>query len=122
MALRVAIFEDDKDLADVLKEAMDHSGYDVRNLYSLKTDQWSDCDIVLADFRNNIVLFKDIVTTMSKFNIPVLAISGAETGFSPQLVKPFTLEELEAKILKVVHDRNGNEHGITSGLLRKFGF
>lgn len=122
MALTVVIFEDDKELADLLKEMMDMKGYDVHNLYSLKKKEWLDADIVLADYRNKIVSFQDVVKAMSQDSIPVLAISGMETGFSPQLVKPFTIEELESKILKVINDNGGAREKRSGGFLRKLGF
>ncbi len=121
MALRVAIFEDDKDLADLLKEIMDQKGYDVVTLYSLKKSDWPDLDIVLADFRNKLVAFQDIVKSMKEVGIPVIAISGADTGFSPELIKPFSIDELESKILETISANGPRKKGIGSVLMRKFG-
>ena len=121
MALRVAIFEDDKDLADLLKEIMDQKGYDVVTLYSLKKSDWPDLDIVLADFRNKLVAFQDIVKSMKEVGIPVIAMSGADTGFSPELIKPFSIDELESKILETISANGPRKKGIGSVLMRKFG-
>jgi DNA-binding NtrC family response regulator len=102
MALRVTIFEDDKDLADVLKEHMDATGFQVENVYSLDAASWDETDIVLADFRNKIVQFDDVRIKCAELNVPLLAISGMETGFVPERVKPFTIEELQSSILEAI--------------------
>lgn len=100
MSLKIAIFEDDKDLADILKAIMETHSFSVDSYYSLKSPSWEQADLVLGDFRNKIVDFEELVEECKKFHIPIIAISGAETGFTPQLLKPFTIEELEAAILK----------------------
>lgn len=99
MSLKVAIFEDDKDVADLLTEMMQSRDFEVNSYYSLKDSGWNSCDIVLGDFRNKIVPFKSLQGECLKKNIPIIAISGAETDFVPQLIKPFSIEDLQAIIL-----------------------
>jgi DNA-binding NtrC family response regulator len=99
MSLKVAIFEDDKDVADLLKEMMERKDYVVTNFYSLKDAAWKDCDVVLGDYRNSIVSFKAIEKECLKDSIPLIAISGEETQYLPQLIKPFSIEELQSVIL-----------------------
>ena len=100
MSLKVAIFEDDKDLADLLKEMMEEKDFVVTNFYSMKDSAWLKSDVVLADFRNQIVPFAAVVADCQKNGIPVIAISGGETGFKPQVLKPFSIEEMQAVILE----------------------
>ena len=99
MSLRVAIFEDDKDLADILKMRMESSNFTVTEVFSLKEMYWDTTDIVLGDFRNKIVPFAELSKECKKNSIPLIAISGAETNHKPQLLKPFTIEELQAIII-----------------------
>lgn len=99
MSLKVAIFEDDKDVADLLKEMMEMKDFSVANYYNLKDKHWTECDIILGDYRNKIVPFEALKLECHKKGIPLIAISGADTEFSPQLIKPFSIEELQAIIL-----------------------
>lgn len=99
MSLKVAIFEDDKDVADLLKEMMEMKDFTVTSYYNLKDKQWGDCDVILGDYRNKIVSFDSLKLECHKKGIPLIAISGADTEFSPQLIKPFSIEELQAIIL-----------------------
>jgi len=100
MSIQVAIFEDDKDLAEILQERMQLRKFEVASYFNLKDSAWLKSDIVLGDFRNKMVSFETLSNECRKNGIPIIAISGAETGFQPQLLKPFTIEELEAVILK----------------------
>ncbi len=100
MSLRVAIFEDDKDLADILKITMEEKDYIVDSYYSLKDDKWRQSDIVLGDFRNEIINFNDLKIECQKVNIPLIAISGMATAYRPQVLKPFLLEDIQVSILQ----------------------
>jgi len=100
MSLNVAIFEDDRDLADILKLRMETNNFQVLNFYDLKSVSWDTIDIVLGDFRNKIVAFKDLANECKKNEVPLIAISGYETTHKPQLLKPFTIEELQDIIVK----------------------
>jgi hypothetical protein len=102
MSMKVAIFEDDKDLADTLKEFMDNAGFEVNNFYRLDARDWDLCDVVLGDYRNTIVPFGDLRRECVELNIPLLAISGAETEYRPQLLKPFTIDEVQSGILEAI--------------------
>jgi DNA-binding NtrC family response regulator len=102
MALSVAIFEDDHDIADLLKERLETLGFEVETHYSLETGSWQEADVVLADFRNRIVPFRSLLVECQEREIPVIAISGAETSYQPQLLKPFTMEDLQSLILKTL--------------------
>lgn len=102
MSLKVAIFEDDRDVADLLTEMLQTKDFQVSCHYNLN-DDWQSCDVILADYRNKIVSFKSIQSESHKKNIPLIAISGAETQYSPQLLKPFSLESLQAVILDTLN-------------------
>lgn len=99
MGLKVAIFEDDKDVADLLKEMMETRDFQVNTYYSLKDISWNSNDVVLGDYRNKIVSFSSLQDECAKKNIPLVAISGTDTEYTPQLIKPFSIEELQAVIL-----------------------
>lgn len=102
MSLKVAIFEDDMDVADLLKEMMETKDFDVVTFYNLKDMNWQNCDIVLGDYRNKIVAFKTLQLECSKRNIPLVAISGADTDYIPQLLKPFSIEDLQTAVLETL--------------------
>lgn len=108
MSIQVAIFEDDKDLAEILEERMQLRKFEVASYFNLKDSAWLKSDIVLGDFRNKMVSFQTLSAECKKNGIPIIAISGAETGFEPQLIKPFTIEELEAVILKEMMNASMN--------------
>lgn len=109
MSITVAIFEDDKDLADILQERMELRKFKVLSCYNLNESAWKKSDIVLGDFRNKIVSFSPLAQECKKLGIPIIAISGADTGFTPELLKPFTIEELEAAILKEMMNSGKSE-------------
>lgn len=115
MSVKVAIFEDDKDVAELLMEMMESKDFSVQPFYNLKDIGWQSCDVILGDFRNKIVAFKTLQSECSKRNIPLVAISGADTDYSPQLIKPFSLEVLQATILEALKknkiERTVVEHG-----------
>lgn len=109
MSLKVAIFEDDIDVAELLKEMLESKDFTVTNFYNLKDIGWENSDIVLGDFKNKIVSFKSVQSECSKRNIPLIAISGADTDYVPQLIKPFSIEDLHATVLETLmkHKRGG---------------
>ncbi len=127
MSLKVAIFEDDMDVADLLKEMMETKDFDVVTFYNLKDMNWQNCDIVLGDYRNKIVAFKTLQSECSKRNIPLVAISGADTDYIPQLLKPFSIEDLQSTVLETLVNfkRNIRKHheamseNVISSLFRK---
>lgn len=98
MSIKVAVFEDDKDVAELLAETMEGPDFSVIPFYSLKDIGWQTCDVILGDYRNKIVAFKTLQSECLKRNIPLVAISGAETDYTPQLIKPFSPEELQTTI------------------------
>jgi DNA-binding response OmpR family regulator len=100
MGLKVGIFEDDKELADFLKELLEENGFSVSLHYGLKENSWRNSDVVLGDFRNEIVNFETLRVSCVQLGIPLIAISGAETTYTPQLLKPFTIAEMQAAILQ----------------------
>ena len=99
MGLKVVIFEDDKDVADIIKEMMEKNHFEVVNCYNISKKDWHDADVVLGDYRNKIVPFNLLKTECYNRNIPLIAISGYETDFRPQLLKPFHIEEVQAMIM-----------------------
>lgn len=100
MGLKVGIFEDDKELADFLKELLEENGFSVNLHYGLKEEAWKSSDVVLGDFRNQIVNFETLRLSCVQSGIPLIAISGAETTYTPQLIKPFSMAEMQAAILQ----------------------
>lgn len=102
MSVKVAIFEDDKDVADLLMEMMESKDFKVTNFYNLLDVGWQSADIILGDYRNKIVSFKSLQSECGKRKIPLIAISGADTDFTPQLIKPFSIEELQETILQTL--------------------
>ena len=113
MSLKVAIFEDDKDLADALKEMLELNSFEAVTVYSLKEASWRTVDVVVADYRNKIVNFEVLRKACHADGIPVLAISGAETKHRPQLLKPFTTDDLKNGIFQSL------VHAKEIGLVRK---
>jgi DNA-binding response OmpR family regulator len=112
MALKVAIFEDDKDLADDLKNDLNKKGFDVSCIFSLE-DDWLSAEIILADFRNRIVPFEDLKKLCLKNDRPLIAISGAESDHRPQVLKPFTIEQLQNAILSTLMAHNKKKQDVT---------
>lgn len=102
MSVKVAIFEDDKDVAELLMEMMESKDFKVTNFYNLLDVGWQSADIILGDYRNKIVSFKSLQSECGKRKIPLIAISGADTDFTPQLIKPFSIEELQETILRTL--------------------
>lgn len=102
MSMKVAIFEDDKDVAELLMEMMESKDFKVTNFYNLLDVGWQSADIILGDYRNKIVSFKSLQSECGKRKIPLIAISGADTDFTPQLIKPFSMEELQETILQTL--------------------
>ncbi|MCB0368885.1 MAG: hypothetical protein KDD45_05395 [Bdellovibrionales bacterium] len=99
MSLKVAIFEDDTDVAELLVEIMEVKDFTAKTFYSLQDDSsWINSDIILGDYRNCIVSFNELKSECLKHNLPLIAISGAETDYSPQLLKPFSIENLQELI------------------------
>lgn len=103
--VHVAIFEDDEDLAYHFQELLEMLGYTVSIHYSWDSIQnhgWENIGIILADYRNNFVKFKDVLNESKSRDIPMIAISGGDMDYKPCLQKPFTIEEIQAAIEKVL--------------------
>ncbi len=100
--IKIALFEDDDELSELLVDMMRSQGIEVRIYGNLKDDEWHTNDIVLADFRNKFVSFEKIRAESEKKQLPLIAISGDETNFNPQLLKPFTIEELLVLIAETI--------------------
>ncbi len=109
MSARIAIFEDDKDLAVHLKELLESMDYQVTVFLTLKKVPWEDIDVIFGDYRNNLVSFKDLIKISRENDIPLIAISGGDMDYSPSLSKPFLIEEMEALIMKVLQQKNMDE-------------
>lgn len=118
MSLKVGIFEDDKELADFLKILLEKNGFDVKLHYSLKENSWTTMDVILGDFRNKIVEFETLRLSCIQAKVPLIAISGAETTYSPQLIKPFTIDEMQSVILQQMM---ANRQSISKSSNRKVG-
>ncbi|MCX7675450.1 MAG: hypothetical protein N2Z70_06435 [Bdellovibrionaceae bacterium] len=115
MKLCLAIFEDDSELTELLQEMLSEHQYQLVPYLSLKQAEWHKIDLVLADYRNTIVSFAEVVKEAKKHGVPVIAISGAHMDHPIQLEKPFTMEELEGLIYKVLgHNFKPKSAGPTS--------
>ncbi len=108
MPLKVAIFEDDIEIADLLKEMMESKEYTAASYYNFKDKSWIDSDVVLGDFRNNIIPFPTLKQECLKNGIPLIAISGADTTHTPQLLKPFSIEDLQMIIQETLIEYQKN--------------
>lgn len=104
MKLRVAIFEDDQDLLELLTDMLESHRYTVVSLMTLKNVDWNQIDIILGDYRNTIVNFKTLSQEAAKQGVPLIAISGADMEYPHQLAKPFTLDELESLMFRLLKD------------------
>lgn len=123
MALKVAIFEDDKDLADDLKNDLGRKDFSVSLFFSLESKEWLNAEIVLADFRNRLVPFDKIRGLCEKNDRPLIAISGADSNYKPQVLKPFTADQLQRAILSAlaVHKKHQAEKAAkNNGMFKSF--
>ncbi len=100
MSLKIALFEDDKDLADTLRDLMEVNGFQLETFYKIDDPAWRSVDAVVGDFRNKLVSFSLLKKECDAEGIPLVAISGAETGYDPQLLKPFDTEDLKNAIFR----------------------
>lgn len=114
MPLKIAIFEDDLELAELMKEILEHYRFEVSCHFSLAKDAWKSADVVLGDFRNKIVSFQELCENCQDAGIPVIAVSGSETGHSPQVLKPFRIETLKKTILQALIENRGNLSQVSS--------
>jgi hypothetical protein len=104
MAVKIVFFEDDFELGALFKESMDASGFLTVPCVDLHSKELLDADIVIGDYRNEIVAFKALEALCRKNKIPLIAISGGEMDYHPQMLKPFLMEDLQGLIFKVLRD------------------
>ena len=102
MAIKLVIFEDDHDLMDLFREMLSDSGYEVSLSANLTDEALLKADLFLGDYRNRIVPFPEVVSFSKKHGIPLIAISGGDMDYEPQIRKPFHLDELEALIFNTL--------------------
>jgi DNA-binding NtrC family response regulator len=114
MSARIAIFEDDSDLAEHLSQLLEIHGYEVTLLLSLDDIDWRDYDIVFADYGNQIVPFKKVTHECQENEIPLIAISGGPMNYTPSLSKPFLIADMEAMIAKALSQRVVKKESIFS--------
>lgn len=105
MSIKVVIFEDDQEIIEMFKDLLEEADYKVYTCVNIDDPKWKDADVVLGDYRNTIVKFKDVKNFCSKLDIPLIAISGGEMDFDPQLRKPFHFEDLQSMIFQVLKNR-----------------
>ncbi len=104
MAIKVVFFEDDFELGELFKESMDSSGFTTIPCVDLKSPDLLEADIVIGDYRNEIVSFQALKSFCKKNKIPLIAISGGEMDYHPQMRKPFLMEDLQAMIFRVLRE------------------
>lgn len=105
MKLRIAIFEDDQDLLELLQELLESNKYQVNGHLSLKNVNWNEIDIVLGDYRNTLVKFNELKKITHEQGLPLIAISGGDMDYPYQLSKPFTVEELESLMFRLLKEQ-----------------
>jgi len=122
--MRILIIEDERKVADALKEGLGHEGYQVDIAYSgedgfylLSTQSY---DLLLLDLmlpgRDGLEILKTIRKKEMIFPVLVLTardavedrVKGLDSGADDYLVKPFALAELLARI-RVLLRRGRNE-------------
>lgn len=77
---------------------MDSSGFTTIPCVDLKSPDLLEADIVIGDYRNEIVSFQALKSFCKKNGIPLVAISGGDMDYHPQMRKPFLMEDLQAII------------------------
>lgn len=115
MALKVGLFEDDTDLADDLKRDLSAKGFNVSCVFSLESSDWQQNEIILADYRNRLVPFEKLRAICEKKNIPLIVISGAECNYRPQVLKPFTVDQLQRAIMSEMMAHNKRKDAAEKG-------
>ncbi len=120
MKLRVAIFEDDSDLSELLEELLEASHYEVKTCLSLKNFKWDSIDIALGDYKNTIVSFKDLDKQCKENKVPLIAISGGDMDYPHQLTKPFGIEELEGLMFDLLKKSSPNRDQSNQSALSKW--
>ena len=104
MAVKVVFFEDDFELGALFKESMDASGFLTVPCVDLRSKELLDADIAIGDYRNEIVPFRALEAICKKNKIPLIAISGGDMDYHPQMRKPFLMEDLQGLIFKILRD------------------
>ncbi len=122
MSLKVCIFEDDIDVAELLKDMLEDKHFEVHQIYKMTDTQWQDSDVILGDYRNQIVKFELLKKECADLGIPLIAISGAKTQHKPQLLKPFLIEDLQSAILQAIMENPDKKlnHKKSTGFLSTF--
>lgn len=120
MSLKVCIFEDDIDVAELLKDMLEEKHFEVQQIYKISDSHWQDSDVILGDYRNKIVQFELLKKECIDLGIPLIAISGAETKHKPQLLKPFLIEDLQSAILQAIMENPNKKinHKKSAGFLK----
>lgn len=112
--MRILVIEDEKGIADFVKQGLEEESfavdvaYDGRNGYELAMT--NDYDLIITDWMLPIMNGIDVVKSLreNKHIVPVIfltakdtvqdTIKGLETGANDYLKKPFSFEELLARI------------------------
>ncbi len=120
----VLVIEDDKQLSDLLKLELLHEGYKVDVAADGKTGlekiENSSYDVVLLDIMLPLLNGNEVCRRVRKFsNIPIIMITardqimdkvtGLDTGADDYMTKPFSIEELFARIRSVLRRNSQNK-------------
>jgi len=117
-AKRILVIDDDRNICDIMKMALETSGYTAETAYNPRDGMAKACsnppDLILLDYnmpgKDGIALLKDFrtihdlkevpVVMVSAISMPDIVSSALAEGVSGYLVKPFDLKTLLERVEK----------------------
>ena len=127
--MRVLIAEDEKDLNHILRAKLNDEGFSVDSVYdgdeAIEYYKMSEYDVVVLDIMMPKKDGFEVLKFIRESDIPLTPvifltardavsdrIKGLDSGANDYLVKPFSLDELVARIRAVTRSRYGNASNI----------
>lgn len=113
---RILVIDDDRNICDIMKMALESSGYSAETAYDPRDGMAKACsnppDLILLDYnlpgKDGIQLLKDFQTIPDLKDVPVVIVSAISLpdivntalaeGVSGYLVKPFDLKTLLERV------------------------
>ena len=117
-AKRILVIDDDRNICDIMKLALESSGYTAETAYNPRDGMAKACSnppaLILLDYnlpgKDGVTLMKDFRTIHDLESVPVIIVSAISMpeivnaalaeGVSGYLVKPFDLKTLLASVEK----------------------